>query len=119
MPRGRHGHALDKNPSVEYQAWQNMKARCLNPNNPQYGDYGGRGIQVSERWLESFDNFLADMGPRPPGMSLDRIDNDGDYSRENCRWADRQTQNTNKRQTLSRAWLRENCNSGCECICHA
>jgi hypothetical protein len=74
-----------------------MLTRCFNPNNSSYDDYGGRGITVCEEWL-SFENFYADMGDPPPGLSLDRIDNDGPYAPWNCRWADRITQNSNQRR---------------------
>lgn len=73
-----------------------MRKRCENPNCKSYADYGGRGIAVCERW-QSFDNFLADMGVRPDGMSLDRIDSDGNYEPSNCRWATRIEQSHNSR----------------------
>jgi hypothetical protein len=74
-----------KNPA--YISWQSMNARCGNPNRPQWIYYGGRGIKVCESWLNSFTNFVADMGPRPPGHSLERIDPAKDYEIGNCRWA--------------------------------
>lgn len=74
-----------------------MKLRCCNPKATDYDRYGGRGITVCERWLSSFDAFLADMGPRPsPRHSIDRIDGNGNYEPGNCRWADGKTQNRNK-----------------------
>ena len=82
-----------------FKSWDSMKQRCLNPNSPDYANYGGRGIKVCEEWVDSFDSFLADMGTRPTGTTLDRIDPNGNYEKANCRWATVKTQNSNKRAT--------------------
>jgi hypothetical protein len=87
-------HGLGKPPA--WQSWNAMRKRCLDPKSPMYGQYGGRGITICERW-QHFEHFLADMGPRPLGMTLDRIDNEKGYEPGNCRWADSKTQRRNRR----------------------
>ena len=87
-----------------YYAWRDAIRRCTDPNDPGYGNYGGRGIKMCSRWLESFKNFLEDMGAAPPGLTIDRIDNDGDYEPGNCRWTTWEVQQNNKR-TNCYVWL--------------
>ena len=81
-----------------YTSWKKMIERCRNKNHPQYKDYGGRGITVCQRWLKSFCAFLADMRKRPDGKTIDRIDNDKGYCKENCRWATKKQQAATRRK---------------------
>lgn len=86
----------------EYLSWDTMIQRCTNSCNTNYEYYGGRGIKVCDKWL-IFTGFLADMGPRPKGMTLDRIDNNGNYELSNCRWAIKSVQMANRRPYKKRA----------------
>lgn len=92
-----HGHAIGKE-SPEYHSWCQMKARCLNPTHPRYKDWGGRGITVCDRWVNSFTDFLADVGRKPSAAhSIDRIDNHGNYEPGNVKWSTPSEQNYNRR----------------------
>jgi hypothetical protein len=92
-------HMCSKTP--EYKTWQGMRQRCNNQNDVSYSNYGERGIKVCDYWNNSFENFLNDMGKKPsPNYTLDRIDVDGNYTKANCRWADKKTQGNNRRSNI-------------------
>jgi len=97
----RRTHGLTKSPT--YKPWQHMLERCLEPKTKNYKDYGGRGIVVCERWLD-FNNFLYDMGMKPPGLEIERKNNNGNYEPNNCCWATRKEQSNNKRNNRFLAW---------------
>ena len=114
---GRRLHVThDKSSTRTYRSWLHMRARCYNPKTIRYELYGGRGIRVCERWRYDFASFLADLGERPRGMTLDRIDNDRDYEPGNVRWssAERQQRNTTRsafepHEIDQVKWLRNDC----------
>lgn len=106
---GNIGKGRAKHPM--YRAWAQMINRCENPNNSSYARYGGRGIRVCERWRADFQNYLADLGERPAGMTVDRINPDGDYEPGNCRWADAMTQRHNHTEEGDRR-MREGLSEG-------
>lgn len=116
--RIKHGHTINGNMRPEYGVWRSMKSRCLNKNNLKFKDYGGRGISVCPMWLNSYSNFIRDMGRRPDGtFRIERVNNNGNYEPGNCIWATQTTQTNNTRrnrfisiwgrnQTLAQ-WVRE------------
>lgn len=95
VTKTKHGHCRYRQSTQAYRAWVNMRSRCLNPNSTRAHRYNARGISCQPDWA-LFENFLRDMGEPPQGFSLDRIDNDGNYTRSNCRWADLPQQANNR-----------------------
>ncbi len=93
----RHGHAENSRQSGAYKSWSCMKRRCTTPHDEHWQWYGGRGISVCDRWMNSFEAFLKDMGERPEMATLDRIDANGNYEVQNCRWATNTEQQRNRR----------------------
>ena len=98
----KHGGSYDG----RYEVWANMKQRCLNANHPSFAQYGGRGIRICERWL-AYENFAMDVGERPNGLWLERINNDGDYEPGNVTWTTRQKQQCNRTDTRRVTWQGE------------
>jgi hypothetical protein len=98
----KHGNARVGKLSTTYRVWAGAKARCFIPTGKSFKNYGGRGITMCEEWRNSFDAFLRDMGERPKGLSLDRINNDGNYEPGNCRWATRYEQTHNRRPQVAK-----------------
>lgn len=91
-----HGHKKNEKRSLTYKSWLSMKSRCYYKNSCNYKYYGAKGIKVCDRWKDSFENFLEDMGERPKNCSLDRIDNNQGYSPSNCKWSTKTEQTNNK-----------------------
>jgi hypothetical protein len=96
-----HGETSNYKRTAEYEAWRSMNKRCSNRNHRFFNRYGGRGITVCSRWLHSFEMFLADMGRKPLGTSLERRNNDGNYEPSNCYWATAKEQNRNRRTNVN------------------
>ncbi len=97
----KHGHVKNKRATPEYKAWQHIKSRCYNLKDKSYADYGGRGIIMCDEWIDDFSKFLEDMGERPSKIhSVDRIKNEGNYEKNNCKWSTRKEQNKNKRNNI-------------------
>lgn len=93
----KHGEA---HKTTEWEAWVNMRSRCFNPGNTSYPNYGGRGISVYKGWVKSYETFITDMGRCPSGWTLDRKNNDGDYTPSNCKWSTRAEQMRNTRRNV-------------------
>lgn len=96
MTKITHGYRVNRNLTKTYTTWQGMLQRCNNPNVPNYKYYGGQGVKVCKRW-NNYVNFLKDMGEKPEGLSIDRIDTYGDYKPKNCHWATPKQQTNNRR----------------------
>lgn len=97
-----HGHCKSSRETRTYRSWHAMINRCTNSNADNYKNYGGRGIKICQRWLDSFEAFLEDMGPRPSWTSINRLNNDGDYTPDNCDWATQSEQTLNSRPSINK-----------------
>ena len=102
----KHGHATNKGFTGAYKSWAKMRERVKNPNSIRYAHYGGRGITIDPEW-DDFNVFYRDMGPRPPGTSIERIDRNGNYEKSNCIWASDRQQANNKRNNMTIEWQGE------------
>lgn len=102
MKRNRSEEYKKRKRSPAYHSWNGMIQRCMNPKHKDYINYGGRGITVCPSWIGNFKQFLADMGERPEGLTLDRMDCNGNYCKENCKWASKEEQEYNKRRYQER-----------------
>lgn len=98
----KHGHASRQGSSKTYLCWRNMRNRCNNPKNKDFKYYGGRGVSICVRW-QKFSNFLEDMGEQPLGLTIERLDNNGNYEKDNCTWATMAQQSLNKTTSIRHA----------------
>lgn len=103
-------HLLHNQRNPTYRVWQGMRTRCLNERHPSYRRYGERGITICPQWQDDFDQFLKDMGHRPKGLTIERVNNEGPYSPENCKWGTRCEQAGNTRRNIVVEWQGSTCN---------